>query len=129
MPFRALPVLAVFLGGCAGGLARWAVSSGANPPWALVAVNTSGAFVLALLLVVLTGRPVAVWVRPLLGTGFLGAWTTFSGIVVPTDQLVRGGAVGTALAYAAASVLGGVVAAYAGLVLGRSGASFRRRSA
>jgi CrcB protein len=59
------------------------------------------------------------WVRPLLGTGFLGAWTTFSGIAVPTDQLLRDGAVGSGVGYLTASLAGGVAAAYAGLVLGR----------
>lgn len=118
MPLR---LLAVFVGGCVGGAARWAVSSGTGDvPWVLVAVNAAGAFVLALLLVVLLERGGAAWLRPLLGTGFCGALTTFSGIVVPGDELVRDGRAGTAAAYVLVSLGVGLLAAYGGLVLGRS---------
>ena len=52
------------------------------------------------LLVVLLARarPTSRLVRPLLGTGFLGAYTTFSSVVVAADQQVAHGHVGTAIA-------------------------------
>ena len=118
MPLR---LLAVLVGGCLGGAARWAVSSGAGElPWALVAVNAAGAFVLAAVLVVLLERTAPPWLRPLVGTGFCGALTTFSGIVVPADQLVAEGRAGAASAYLLGSLVAGVTAGYAGLVLGRA---------
>lgn len=117
MPLR---LLAVFVGGCLGGLARWAVTRGAaDVPWVVVAVNVLGAFVLALL-VVLLERGGAQWLRPLIGTGFCGALTTFSGIVVPGDSLVRDGRAGVAAAYVVVSLVSGLLAGYGGLVFGRS---------
>jgi CrcB protein len=114
-------LLAVFVGGCAGGLARYTVTSGSTGvPWSTLWVNASGAFLLALLLVVaLEVLPQSTYVRPLLGSGFCGAWTTFSGIVVPASTLTRDGRALAALGYLGASVLGGLAAAVAGLLLGR----------
>jgi fluoride exporter len=116
---------AIFVGGCLGGLARyatvraWPVEPGSFP-WPTLAVNLSGALLLAVLLV-FAGR---VWqsryARPLLGTGFCGAFTTFSAVVVDSDRLLASGSAGTALGYLAASFLGGLVVAFAGVVLARA---------
>jgi CrcB protein len=113
---------AVFLGGCVGGLARYAVTKrwpSHGFPWATLGVNLSGALLLAVVLVVLLERAGSPYLRALLGTGFCGAWTTFSGIVVSTDELVRDGRVAVAVAYLVASLLGGVAAGAAGIVTGR----------
>jgi fluoride exporter len=116
-----LRLLAVLVGGVLGGGARWAVSSGTSDvPWVLVAVNAAGALVLAASLVVLLERAAAPWLRAFVGTGFCGALTTFSGIVVPGDELVRDGRPGVAAAYVSGSLVAGLVAGYAGLVLGRA---------
>jgi CrcB protein len=124
-------LLAVFAGGCAGGLARYLLTRalpGGPFPWATLGINLSGAFLLALLLVlVLEVLAPSTYVRPLLGTGFCGAWTTFSGIVVPADELLRDGRAATAVAYLAASSVGGLAAGFVGLALGRRVA--RRRTA
>lgn len=114
-------LLAVFVGGCAGGLARYAVTSGSTGvPWSTLWVNVSGAFALAVLLVVaLEVLPQSTYVRPLLGSGFCGALTTFSGIVVPVSTLTRDGRPLAGLGYLGASVLGGLAAAVVGLLVGR----------
>src|SRR5437879_3720305 len=76
-------LLAIALGGAVGGLARYGVGRAMSAPdrgwpWSTFMVNVSGAFALALLLVVvLEVLPPHRYVRPLLGTGFLGAYTTF----------------------------------------------------
>jgi CrcB protein len=126
---------AVFAGGCVGGLARYGVTRAwptptADFPWATFVVNLSGAFVLALLLVVVNEvlRPTT-YVRPLLGTGFCGAWTTFSSIVTATDQLVAHGQAVTGTLYLVGSAGGGLTAAAAGLVSGRLLAQRRDGSA
>ena len=77
-------VLLVALGGAAGSLARWAVGAALQEPtgsfsWSLLVVNTTGSALLGALVVVLaTRRPGSRRLRPLLGTGVLGGWTTFS---------------------------------------------------
>jgi CrcB protein len=126
---------AVFLGGCLGGIARYGVTRAwPTPqhafPWATFVINASGAFVLALLLVVVNDLlPPTTYVRPLLGTGFCGAWTTFSSITASTDQLAAHGHARTAILYLVGSLAVGVVAALAGLVIGRSLARYRDGSA
>lgn len=125
----------VFLGGCLGGIARYGVTRAwPTPqhtfPWATFVINASGAFVLALLLVVVNDvLPPTTYVRPLLGTGFCGAWTTFSSITASTDQLAAHGHTGTAGLYLVGSLAVGLVAAVAGLVTGRSLARYRDGSA
>jgi CrcB protein len=129
------PVLAVvFGGGVAGGLARYGVTSAwPTPahgfPWATFSVNTPGAFALALLVVFLA----EVWsphryTRALVGTGFLGAFTTFSSVVVGVDQLAAAGYRRTAVIYLASSVLATLGAGSFGLLLGLAVAASRHRS-
>lgn len=124
---------AVFLGGLFGGLSRyligrgWPTPAGAFP-WATFVVNVSGAFALALLLVlVLEVFPPTRYVRPALGTGFLGAYTTFSSLVVAADQLATHRHLMLATAYVAGSVVVGTLAAIAGVQIGRQ-IVVRRRS-
>ena len=54
-------------------------------------------------------------VRLLLGTGFLGGFTTYSTLAVETDALVRSGQAGLAVAYAVTTVIVGALAAAAGI--------------
>ena len=60
--------------GALGAYARYTVSSRWPVPWGTLVVNVTGAFVLGLL----TGLSVTGDTLLLLGTGFLGAYTTFS---------------------------------------------------
>lgn len=126
---------AVFLGGCLGGVARYGVTRAwPTPqhafPWSTFVINAGGAFVLALLLVVVNEvLPPTTYVRPLLGTGFCGAWTTFSSITASTDQLAAHGHAATAMLYLIGSLAVGLVAALAGLVTGRTLARYRDGSA
>jgi fluoride exporter len=129
--FRRLDVvIAVLAGGCAGGAARYATvrawpTGSSGFPWATLSVNLAGAAVLGAL-VVLAGT---VWrsryARPLLGTGFCGAFTTFSAVVVDVDRLLARGEAGVALGYLAASFLGGLVAAFVGIVTARAAVQWR----
>jgi len=117
---RIVPALValVFAGGCVGGWARYAVTtawtvSGSGFPWPTFAVNTAGAFVLGVVVLLAARGPR--WLRPLAGTGFCGGLTTFSALVVAVDRLAAHGHAGTAVAYAAASAAAGIAAAWAGL--------------
>jgi len=120
-------VALVACGGALGALARSALDGTGAPssafPWVTLAINVSGAGLLALLLVVLEERaPTNRALRPLLGTGVLGGYTTFSTFAVETVVMLRAGAVGHVFAYLAASVVGAVLAATAGVVLARTSA-------
>lgn len=124
----------VFAGGCAGGLLRYVVvktwpAPARGFPWSTFAVNIGGAFVLALLLVLLSEvvGPTA-YLRPLLGTGFCGALTTFSSIVVTVDELIAHGHPATATGYLVATIGCGAIAGMLGVTSARSFAVYRRRS-
>jgi CrcB protein len=119
-------VAIVAAGGFLGGLARyeivkaWAAGAGGFP-WSTFAVNTAGAFVLAVLVIVTTDvLTESRYLRPLIGTGFCGALTTFSSVVVTADQLGAHSQLGTAVAYVAGSLLAGGAAAWLGVLVGRS---------
>jgi CrcB protein len=130
-PIRGRVVAAVAVGGLVGGALRYAVglwvpTSPTGFPWAVFAVNTAGAFVLALLLVlVLEVLPPTTYLRPLIGTGFCGALTTFSSVVTGADQLVARGSGGLAAGYLAASLAAGLTAVVTGIALARRAAAGR----
>ena len=118
----------VVAGGAAGSLARYGVSEWLTPghdlPVGTLVVNVTGSFVLGALLAVLAlrgddsgGRRQA---RLLLGTGFLGGYTTYSALAVETETLLRDGRVALGAAYAIGSVVLGLVAALAGIAAGRA---------
>jgi CrcB protein len=120
----------VVLGGAAGSLTRYGVSEWLNPghelPVGTLVVNVTGSFVLGALLVALAARGDDTGgrrrARLLLGTGFLGGYTTYSALAVETETLVRDGHAALAAAYATGSVVLGLVAALAGAVAGRAAA-------
>jgi CrcB protein len=125
-------LLAIAGGGFLGGLARYAVTQ-AFPigdrgfPWPVLAINTAGAFALAAFLVLLTEVvPPTRYARPAIGTGFLGAFTTFSSVVGSVDQLAAHGRLALAVAYLAASVGLGIAAAMSGLIAARAAVRSRR---
>ncbi|MER5525623.1 CrcB family protein [Streptomyces sp. NPDC002677] len=124
---------AVALGGLLGGTARYALvlafpAPGAAFPWTTFAVNVSGAFVLALLLVyVLEIWPPTRYVRPFAAVGFLGAFTTFSTWMVDTDRLLGHGHYATAALNIFGSLFAGLAGTVLGLVVGRLTAARRIR--
>lgn len=117
----------VALGGAAGTLTRYGIAEALDSdrlfPLATFLVNVTGSFVLGALLAVLLVRDhsaPANRLRLLLGTGFLGGYTTYSSLAVETDTLLRGHHVALGLAYAAGSVVAGLLAACAGVVAARA---------
>jgi len=115
----------VFVGGCVGGYARYAATlAWATPrfgfPWSTFAVNAAGAFILALVVVAASELRASRLLRPLLGTGFCGALTTFSSVVVAAAQLVAHGHGGTAAAYLVLTTAAAVLAVWCGLLCARA---------
>lgn len=126
-------VAAVFVGGFFGGVTRyglglaWPTPAGTFP-WVVWTVNTSGAFVLGLLLVVaMEVLPPTTYVRAVLGTGFCGALTTFSSVATGVDQLAAHGHEAVAAGYVAASLAAGLAAASFGVSVARSIAAYRQK--
>ncbi|MCW2840704.1 MAG: hypothetical protein JWR55_2187 [Aeromicrobium sp.] len=118
----------VAAGGAAGTLARYGVGEWLNPahtvPLGTLAVNATGSFLLGALLAHLLARGAETGrrrtARLLLGTGFLGGYTTYSALAVETETLLRDDRVALGLTYAVGSVVMGLAAALAGMVAGRA---------
>ncbi|HEX6515625.1 MAG TPA: fluoride efflux transporter CrcB [Nocardioidaceae bacterium] len=119
-------LVAIALGGALGSLARWAVGEvlphrAGQIPWSTFLENVSGALLLgALMVFVLDLWPTTRYVRPFLAVGVLGGYTTFSTYMLDTRTLVDRGAVGPALAYLFGTLLAGLVAVWAGILLART---------
>lgn len=114
----------VLAGGCAGGLLRYAAGAAwpeprGGLPVATLVVNTAGALVLGAVVTV-AGQLPGRWLRPLLGTGFCGALTTFSAVVVAADRLLADGRPALAAAYLAATTGAGLAAVALGAAAGRA---------
>ena len=96
-------VAAVAVGGAAGALLRWWLTT-AFPdhtgafPWTTFAVNVTGCLVLAALPALSVVRRNRV-LPPLLGTGVLGGYTTLSTYAEQARALLGSGHVATAAAY------------------------------
>ncbi|GAA1806499.1 hypothetical protein GCM10009682_30520 [Luedemannella flava] len=116
-----VPVLAaISAGGVLGALARYGVSlAWPHAPgqfaWSTFVVNVSGCLLIGVLMTLITEK-VATWrlLRPFLGVGVLGGYTTFSTYVVDIGRAAGAGAAGVALAYLAATLVGAVLAVWAG---------------
>ena len=125
---------AIAAGGILGALARYGLTE-AMPyrpgefPWPVFLINVSGCLVIGALMVLVNG----VWnghrlVRPFLGVGVLGGYTTFSTYVVDIQRLVNHGSAGIALAYLAGTLVAALLAVYAGASLTRLAMRRRVRS-
>jgi fluoride exporter len=115
-PIDRRELAAIFVGGAAGALLRvWlgtSFSGGApNWPWVTFAINVSGSFALAYFATRLQERlPQSSYRRPLLGTGFCGAYTTFSTMMVEVLKIIDAHRYGLAAGYALASIAAGYLA-------------------
>ena len=120
----------VALGGMAGSLARHGVErllgTSDGLPVGTLTVNLVGAFALGVLLEGLATRGSDVGhrraARLLVGTGFLGGFTTYSALAVETDALLRDGKVALDLVYVLTTVVVGLLASFAGVLCARTAA-------
>jgi CrcB protein len=119
----------VFFGGCFGTLARYAIErwlpdSSTATPYGTLLINLLGAFLLGTLLESLARRGPDAGKRQLIrlgvGTGFMGAFTTYSTLAVEVGLLARHDHVTLAWTYAVLSVVGGLVCCAAGIHLAES---------
>jgi fluoride exporter len=125
---------AIAAGGVLGAEARYGLSvliphQPGQWPMATWLINVSGCFLIGILMVVITEltSPHRL-VRPFLGVGVLGGYTTFSTAMVDVQQMALAGHGGAALGYLIATVSAAVAAAFAGVTLTRAlAASWLRR--
>lgn len=109
---RELLTLAVIaIGGVLGAEARYGVATalphgGAAWPWATLVTNVVGSFLIGVLMITVERRAPHPLVRPFLGVGVLGGFTTFSTFALDAQHLLDAGRPFVALGYAAASLLG-----------------------
>lgn len=122
----AIRLLLIALAGSCGALSRYALSSlgqrlfGAQFPWGTVIVNTVGCFAAGLLFALFESR----WqlnseARIVVFVGFLGAFTTFSSVMLEASNFARGGQWFSAAANIVLQNALGVVAIFAGLAVAR----------
>lgn len=118
---------AIFAGGAIGSVARvWLarhfVQADASWPWTIFLVNIAGTFALGYFATRLQERlPQSTYRRPLLGTGFCGAFTTFSTMEVEILKMIEANRYGLATGYAAASLIAGVTAIWLASTIVRRG--------
>ncbi|WP_017595232.1 fluoride efflux transporter CrcB [Nocardiopsis potens] len=129
-PWAVLSVIAA--GGAIGGAARYAASvllptAPGEFPVATFLVNVSGCLLIGVLMVLVArSGPRLRLLRPFLGVGVLGGYTTFSTYVIDAQGLLDAERAATALVYLGGTLLCALAAVWAGTalaeaVLGRAG--------
>jgi len=118
-------LLQVGIGGAIGSILRYAMgvavmrAAGTSFPVAVLPVNILGSFLMGVLFVVLTQRDL-MYLGPLLMTGVLGGFTTFSAFSLETFVLYERGELGLAAIYVLCSVVFSVMGLALGVWLARS---------
>ena len=117
-----LAVIAV--GGVLGAEARYGVGrlvthSATALPWSTILINVTGSLLLGVLMGVIETRGAHRLLRPFVGVGILGGYTTFSTFAVDTDRLLHAHRVAVACGYLATTVLACLAAVTAGFQLAR----------
>ncbi|MFI6121710.1 fluoride efflux transporter CrcB [Streptomyces sp. NPDC051064] len=127
---------AIAAGGAAGATARYAASL-AWPtaedgfPWAVFAVNVVGCALIGVLMVLTAerGRLTHPLVRPFLGVGVLGGFTTFSTYAADVSKLLARQEAVTAMAYMVATAVAALGAVWGAAALTRALVDGRGRRA
>jgi CrcB protein len=119
-------ILAVIAaGGAIGSLARWGLTvaiphPAGTFPWATFVANVTGCLLLGVLMVfVIEVLPPSRYLRPFLGVGVLGGYTTFSTYMLDARTLLVAGRAGLAGQYVVGSLAAGLVAVWVGVTTAR----------
>ena len=120
-------LLMIGLAGAAGALARFGVGVaasrwlGAGFPWGTLAVNLAGCFLLGMVTqLALLKAGVSEETRLVVGTGFLGAFTTFSTFGVETFRAMEAAEWGVAATNVGANLVGGLILVWLGVLAAKS---------
>jgi CrcB protein len=119
-------IAVIAAGGMVGSSARYGVgvalpTAAGHLPLGTLLVNISGCLLIGILMVLI----VDVWsahplVRPFLGVGVLGGYTTFSAATVEVQGLITAGRTGLALGYLVGTAVAAVAAVQVGVILTRA---------
>jgi CrcB protein len=123
---RQVTLILIAVGGALGSVARYLVDGwvldrvGATFPFGTLVVNLSGAFVLGLLSALTIDRSILpADIRAPVMIGFLGAYTTFSTLMLESWRLVESGEVVAGTVNVLGSAALGILAVLTGLTVGR----------
>ncbi|HEY7132120.1 MAG TPA: CrcB family protein [Candidatus Limnocylindrales bacterium] len=122
-----MSLVLIAIGGAGGAVARYLVDTFVSAriagafPWGTLVVNLSGSVVLGILFaIVLEQGLLPSSARAALMVGFIGAYTTFSTLMLESWRLIEGGAPLLGLVNLAGSAALGLLAVVAGLAIGRA---------
>ncbi|PFO08501.1 fluoride efflux transporter CrcB [Bacillus sp. AFS076308] len=117
-------MLFVGIGGILGAIMRFqlgkwiAAKTSVAFPFGTFIINITGSFVLGFLAVLHLGKEISEWIWLLCGTGFLGAYTTFSTFGYETIQMLQKRETKNAALYVSISVFFGIIFAWVGSIIG-----------
>jgi fluoride exporter len=122
-----MSLVLIAVGGAAGAVARYLVDTFVSSavvgafPWGTLVVNLTGSVVLGVLFaLVLEQGVLPSSARAGLMVGFIGAYTTFSTLMLESWRLIEGGTPLLGLVNIVGSAALGMIAVVAGLTLGRA---------
>lgn len=119
-------VLSVALGGAVGASMRYLTGvftirlMGPGYPWGTITVNIVGSFLMGVIVVLLATKGGTHRFAPLLMTGLLGGFTTFSAFSLDFANMWEKGDMVHAYVYLAASVVLSIGALFVGMTIARS---------
>ena len=113
----------IALGGALGALGRYGLVNfigGRFYPWGTLSVNVIGSFAMGLAYIFIVEKmSIPASLKPLIMTGFLGAFTTFSAFSLESWELVDRGQLLFAFSYMLASVMLSIAALFIGVFFAR----------
>jgi len=118
-------IIQVAIGGAIGAVGRYLTGvaavrvMGHGYPWGTLTVNIVGSFLMGVLIVVLMTKDGGLRIAPLLMTGMLGGFTTFSAFSLDALTIFERGQVGQAALYVIASVVLSLLAIFLGVMIAR----------
>ena len=119
-------IIIIAVGGAIGTISRFGLNqlfldqNGGNTISPFIA-NSTGSFILGFLIAYISLKPE--WppeIKLFLSIGILASYTTFSTLTVSTIYMIENGEIIKALINVSGSILVGLIAAYLGIILGRS---------
>lgn len=118
-------LLAIAAGAASGALARYALEvalphAGDGFPWSTLLINVTGCLAIGVLMVIVLERAPRRLLRPFVGTGVLGGYTTYSTFAIDVERLLVDHRPAVAAAYVGLTLAACLIAVCAGTWLTRA---------